>query len=117
MRNERGEFPDVGRLLSQELLPAIRDAALEPIKFSQALKEKMTNTSLVPNYQDLGRVDRALFQVRGYMWGYLPVEMPLAMASGLIIMQGNIAGGLLMGAGAWMVEGALLNGIRIREQS
>lgn len=116
MRNERGEFSDVGRFLTQEVLPVIRDAALEPIKFSQALKEKLTNTSMVPNYQDLGRATRVMFQVRGYMWGYLPIEMPVAMASGLIA-QGNLVAGLLVGGGAYMFMGAMLKGMRIREQS
>lgn len=115
MKNERREFPNVGRFLTQELLPAIRDVALEPIRFSQALKEKLTDTSMVPDYQDLGRATRAMFQARGYMVGYLPVGVPVSMAL-VQIIQGNVVGGLLVGGGAWIFEGALLR-LKIREQS
>lgn len=115
MRNVRGEFVNVGRFLTQELLPTIRDIALEPIKFSLALKERLTGTSLIPNYKDLGRATRAMVQITGYMWGSFPILMPVATASGLI-MQGNVVDGLLVGGGTWMAEGALLKVTRTRDQ-
>ena len=116
MWNERGERSNIGRFITQEVLPVLRDVALEPIRFSQTLKERPTDTTEIPDYENLSRATKTLIQVRGYMWGYLPIAMPVAMASGLI-MQGNIIPGLLVGGGAYMFMGGMLKGMRIREQS
>lgn len=117
MWNERGgERPDIGRFITQEALPILRDVALEPIRFSQALKARLTDTTKISDYENLSKATKALIQVRGYMWGYLPIEMPVAMASGLVT-QGNIIPGLLVGGGAYMFMGAMLKGMHVREQS
>ncbi|QQG43378.1 MAG: hypothetical protein HYW45_04275 [Candidatus Daviesbacteria bacterium] len=100
----------------QEALPAVKDVLLEPIRFSQALKDRLTDVTKIPDYENLSRATKAAIQVRGYMWGYLPIEMPIAMASGLV-MQGNVVSGLLVGGGAYLFMGAALKGMNIREQS
>lgn len=116
MKNERREISNVGRFLTQELLPVIRDAALEPIRFSQALKQELTVTSGIPNYQALDRATRIMYQARGYVLGYLPIEMPVAIMASTL-MQGNIVGGLLFGGAVWMTEGLVLRDMKTREQS
>lgn len=116
MSNERVKFPNVGRFFSKDLLPAIRDVALEPLRCSEVLKEKLTDTSLIPNYKDLDRATRAMVQIRGYMWGSLPMVMPITMMASEL-MQGDVAGGLLIGSGVWMAEGAFLKVTRTRKQS
>ena len=116
MRNEREDYPDLGRFITQEALPTLKDIILEPIRFSQALKERLTDATANPDYENLDRKTKALVQVRDYMWSYLPVEAPIAMASGLV-MQGNVAAGLLLGSGVWVFLGAVLRYVRSQEQS
>lgn len=114
--SERVDLRKISSYVKQELLPGVRDIVLEPIRFSQALKERLGDSSKVPNYENLSRVTKGLFHVNRLLWSYLPIEMPLAMGAGLAI-QGNPVAGALVGAGVWMFEGTMLKGMRIREQS
>ena len=113
--SERDDLRRIGSFVGQELLPAIRDTVLEPIRFSQALKDRLGNPNQVPNYDKLDKVTKALLHVDRFLWSHLSVEIPIAMAAGLAI-NGNPVAAALAGAGAWMFQGAALRAAHNREQ-
>lgn len=110
MARDRGEF-SIG-----EAMAYIKDIALEPIRFSKALKDRLTDKRHFTDYDSLSRKDKAVIQFRGYLWGSMPILAPIAMGAGLVA-QGAVVEGILVGTGTWTAEGAALKHSKLREQS
>lgn len=98
-----------------EVLVTTRDNMLEPIRFSQALKNRLTDTTKIPDWDNLDQLTKTLVHIRGYGFSYLPITMPIAMGLGLIT-EGNVVSGILLTTITYMFEGAMLKILGTRGQ-